>query len=522
MMIKRLAHHKYVPALSHERLMIATIFFLMLVNLLTVGMITFAASPLMGELGVSPQEFSLSTASYAAVAIVTISKQRWLVERIGWRNYIHASLLVYFIGCLVCYNSLNFVTFLIGHIFMGFGGAAFMAGARILITLFPAGPIRFKALKSYAYGLTIGIAAAPFLSARLLISVSWNNIFVVLMIISTLAAITSAFCLPGVPPKDEIRSQSHPYVLMALATGSFLTLYALRSGTYDFYSNYIFICIILLLGLTSFYYFIRSMISSDEEQPLMSMKPIFKSKRYRSGVMVFFTSYLIMGSNSYFIPQVLQKGLGFGWETVGNWYSLGLSSMVVGLWVYLKMFSRRPNGKKYFMLSFFCITLYGFLMSRISSTTDMQGYILPSLLMYGIFIVFLQITAARKTFTELEHNPAVFSHAQQFKNMISQIGQSMGVALASIGLQWRTTVHYNVLNNNVTDGNAIFHSTLTQVATQYAKHTDIVTANKMAFSWIQSLIKQQSILWAGVDYFTLICVIGIIGFFVMFFQKRLN
>ncbi|WP_115895954.1 MFS transporter [Marinomonas pollencensis] len=521
-MIRRIAQHRYVPDLSHEWLMVTTIFLLMIINFLQVGMIAFAASPLMGELGVSPQEYSLTSAAYAAVAIVTISKQRWLVERMGWKRYILTSILIFFLGCSVCFSSRNFSQFLIGHVTMGVGGAAFMSGARTMITLLPAGPLRFKGLKGYVYGLTIGMALSPFLSACLFIYASWNYLFLVLLGLCILAAASASFCLPGIPPKEALRSQSHPYFLMALATGSFLTLYALDSGSYEFYSNTILVSVILLLGLTSIYYFFRSMIRHQHAAPLLSMKPLLDNKRFRSGILVFFLCYLIMGSNSYFLPQVLEKGLGFGWGTVGTWYSLGLTSMVIGAWVQLKCLPKSPNGKKYFLIGFSCICAYGYLMSRLSSSTDIQTYILPCIVLYGVFGIFLQATAAAKTFGELENNEVMFSHGQQFKNMISQIGQSMGVALASIGLQWRTTVHYDLLNDRVTSHNPIYQKTLAQVADQYAKHTDSVVAQKIAFSWIESLLNEQSILLAGIDYFTLLFFVGIIGFVIMLIQKRLN
>lgn len=521
-MIKHIAQHRYVPDLSHEWLMVATIFLLMIINFLQVGMIAFAASPLMGELGVSPQEYSLSTAAYAAVAVVTISKQRWLVERLGWKHYILASLAIFFIGCTVCFSSRNFNQFLIGHIIMGFGGAAFMSGARTLITLFPPGPLRFKGLKGYAYGLTIGMSLSPFLAASLFIYAAWDYLFLVLMGLCILASVSASLCLPGVPPKEQLRSQSHPYFLMALATGSFLTLYALDSGSYEFYSNSIIVSVILLLGLTSIYYFIRSMMRHKYTTPLLSMKQLFDSKRYRSGIMVFFLCYLIMGSNSYLLPQVLEEGLGFGWGTVGTWYSLGLISMVFGTWLQFKLLPKMPNGKKFFLTGFSCVAAYGYLMAHLSSSTDMQTYIVPCVVLYGLFGIFLQATAAAKSFSDIEHDELMFSHGQQFKNMVSQIGQSMGVALASVGLQWRTTVHYDVLNDRIATNSPIYQKTLAQVANQYAKHTDPVTAQKMAFSWIESLLNQQSILLAGIDYFTLLFIVGIIGFVVMLIQKRLN
>lgn len=521
-MIQRISRYKYVPTPSHNFLMLATIFLLMLLNFLQTGMIAFAAAPLMGELGVSPQEYSLATAAYACVAVVTISKQRWLVERMGWKYYVHLSLLIFFIGSIVCFYSNNFTGFLIGHVIMGFGGAAFMAGSRVLITLFPPGPIRLTGIKTYAYGLTIGSSLAPFLAAKLFSNASWHYLFAILMVFSVLAAITAAFCLPGIPTKKELRSQSHPYFLMALAAGSFLTLYALRHGNYEFYSNTVLVSVILLLGLTSLYYFIRSMIRHHHSRPLLSIKQLFDSKIYRSGVVVFFICYLIMGSNNYLLPQVLQKGLGFSWETVGNWYALGLTSMILGLWIHMKIFPKKPNGKKFFMFGFFCLGAYGFIMSHLTPTSNIQTQILPAIALFGFFSVFLQGTAAAKSFKELEHDETAFSHAQQLKNMISQIGMAMGVSLASIGLQWRTTVHYSALNQNVSTNNPIYQKTLSQVSSVYGQHVNDVLANKMAFSWIAQQVKQSAVLLAGIDYYSLLFIVAIIGFIVMAFQKRLN
>ncbi|SBS35319.1 putative multidrug resistance protein EmrY [Marinomonas spartinae] len=520
-MIQRISQHKYVPAPSHNFLMLATIFLLMLLNFLQTGMIAFAAAPLMGELGVSPQEYSLTTAAYACVAVVTISKQRWLIERMGWKYYILASLFIFFIGCLICFYGNNFTVFLIGHVVMGFGGAAFMAGARVIVTLFPPSPLRLTGIKTYAYGLTISSALAPFLVARLFLDASWQYLFAILMVFTVLAAITSAFCLPGIPTKKELRSQSHPYLVMALTAGSFLVLYALRYGSYEFYSNSILVSVILLLGLTSIYYFIRSTIRHHHARPLLSIKQLFESKIYRSGVLVFFTCYLIMGSNNYLLPQILQKGLGFSWSTVGSWYALGLVSAILGVWIHMKVFPKRPNGKKFFMFGFVCLGCYGYIMSHLTPSSNMQTQILPAIAFFGFFTVFIQGTAAAKSFKELEHDETAFSHAQQLKNMISQIGMSMGTALASIGLQWRTTIHYNALNEHVAANNPIYQSALHQIANAYGQVNQLV-ANKMAFAWIAQHVKQNAVLLAGIDYYSLLFIVAIIGFIIMTFQSRLN
>ena len=69
-----------------EKTLLATIFVLNAIEFLQAGMIAFGAGPIMGEIGASPEEFTLATVVYAVVAIAAISKQGWLVERLGWRS----------------------------------------------------------------------------------------------------------------------------------------------------------------------------------------------------------------------------------------------------------------------------------------------------------------------------------------------------------------------------------------------------------------------------------------------------
>jgi len=48
--------------------LLSTILLLTLLEFLQSGMIAFAAGPIMGEIGASPEEFSLTTVAYATAA----------------------------------------------------------------------------------------------------------------------------------------------------------------------------------------------------------------------------------------------------------------------------------------------------------------------------------------------------------------------------------------------------------------------------------------------------------------------
>ncbi|WP_141104208.1 MFS transporter, partial [Noviherbaspirillum denitrificans] len=117
--------------------LLLTVFLLTALEFLQSGMIAFAAGPIMGHIGAAPEEYSLAAAGYACVAVMTISKQRWLVERLGWRRFVQFSLLLFIIGSLVCATSTSYAQFLAGRLIMGLGGAAFMTSGRVIVNLIP-------------------------------------------------------------------------------------------------------------------------------------------------------------------------------------------------------------------------------------------------------------------------------------------------------------------------------------------------------------------------------------------------
>lgn len=59
----------FITTPGKQRILLLTVFLLTLIDLLQTGMLTFAASPIMGETGTSPEEYSFMTAAYAGVAI---------------------------------------------------------------------------------------------------------------------------------------------------------------------------------------------------------------------------------------------------------------------------------------------------------------------------------------------------------------------------------------------------------------------------------------------------------------------
>lgn len=493
-----------------------TILLLTMIEFLHAGMLGFAASPIMGEISSSPEQFSLAAAAYAGTAILTISKQYWLVERLGWRSFVIGSLSLFILGALICATSNSFNQFLIGRIIMGLGGAAFMTTGRILVNLIPPSPLRFLGIKYFSTGLALGIALAPGLAAFSVSYESWVDIFIILSALSLITMVIAFFALPKTLKSPHLRTNSHPILVMLLISGSFLIIYGLQRIQYDFFSNITLLIIIFLIAISSIGYFIKSIINHNN--PFLEFKSL-RNKKYILGVCLFTLCYMLLGANNYMLPFLMQKGLGFGWETVGKFQTLGLASTLISWIVMVKILPKYPKPKKFFVIGFMCMSIFGWQLTLITSEANLWTNILPALILNGVFLMFVMATTAIQTFQEVQHNEMVFSSAQQVKNMLGQFGMAMGLAIATIISQWRTNTHYEYLSQHFVINDPTFTNILDKLTSTLILKNPNLNIDQVSLQILNKQLTQQSYLLASIDYFHCIQILGILGLLFILWQK---
>ncbi|HBR2605941.1 TPA: MFS transporter [Klebsiella pneumoniae] len=480
------------------------------------GMIAFASVPIRGEIDASPEEYSLVAALYACVAVVVIANQRWLTERLGWRNYMIGSIVVYIIGALVCSLSHDLHTFAIGRVVMAMGGASFMTTSRILINHIPPGPGRFVGIKVFAVGLASGTAAAPMVASLAVTHDSWHLMFLVLIALAVVAAGLSVLFLPKDPHPEEERTRSSPARLLLLALGSFFLLYVLQRSYYDFYNDTGIM--LVFAGLAAFALYSYFHVEHQHKRPLLKIRELM-TPRYMLGVGIFSFSYLILGSNNYILPFFLQSGLGYSWETIGRFQALGLSASLLTWLVMMRVLPKYPSPKKFFVLGFFSLAGFGWLLSSLTPTADMWLHILPALALNGCFVMLVLATTAMQTFRDVGHEDTLFAHAQQVKNMLGQIAMAAGTSLATIFMQWRSTVQYGAMNVRLTHDDPFFVQQLQQFSQLFSLTHEAGQASQMAMAQIAQQISQQATLLAGIEYFWLVIWISIVAAILAVLQK---
>lgn len=506
--------------MSHRtspRLICATIFVLTAIEFLQLSMVAFGAGPIMGEVSITPEDFSLIAAIYASVAILMISMQRWLVTRLGGRLFIQCATATSLLGAVLCATSHDFASFLLGRLVMAVGGGALFTSARMIIHNRLVGPKRFLGIKSLAYGVAICISAGPWLAAQAVSHDTWTAIFWLLGLLDVVGFMLASLALDNsLRGYEKGRSDWNPWQQVLLVGGSFGLLYSLQRFYYDFYGDVMFVAGVLVAALLALVIYAHH--QRLQHRPLLHLAPMLHT-RYIAGVALFLFGYLMLGANNYVIPVMLQRTLGYSWETVGHFEAIGALAAVATFTVVALLLPKHPSPRKFWITGFVGLGLFGIMLARLDPSANPWWHVLPALACYNVFLLTVLPITAMQAFRQMENDETLFSNAQQLKNMLAQAGIALGISMATLGQQWRTTVHYSVLSAAVVADSPVYQATVGHLRDALSASIGPAQAGQVAVARVAQMLGQQAALLANIDHFTLIAALALLGIVVTLVQR---
>jgi DHA2 family multidrug resistance protein len=232
-------------------------------------------------------------------------------------------------------------------------------------------------------------------------------------------------------------------------------------------------------------------------------------RRYLVGLAAFGTCYALLGGNNTAVPVLLLRGLNLPLETIGRYVALGALGGVA-VWIALaRLVPRHQGPTRYYVLGFSLLAAAGLLLGGLSETVDPAAHVLPALLCNGAFVIAVLSTTAVQTFRDLQRDETVFSHANQVKNVLAQFGVAAGTCVATLFVQWRTTLHYVQVGEALGPQSIALQDTLRMLAQRFGATHDPEAAARMAVATVNGMLSQQASFMASLDYFG--CVAGVAG-----------
>lgn len=474
-------------------------------DFLQTGVVAFNAAPIMGDIGAGPQEYSAVATLYAVVAIGMVFQHRWLVERLGWRRFAWLSCALFATGSLVCAASESLLSFGVGRLLSAAGCASFLTAGRVLVNQLPPSPKRFVGVKFFASGLAWGGVMGPLWAAVAFSHGTWRSAFVALVVPAGLIALLAAAVLPATRPAPA--SRAHPLGLAMLLCGAMLLVYALQRSNFDFFANPApwIACAVLALPLLA----VMVRASGDRERPPIRFGDLAQT-RYVVGLMTFLLCYLVLGANNTVLPMLLRT-LNLPLEEIDRSMALGALAGVAAWIVLSRLLPRWPGPVRYYLLALGLLLLSALQLAGLSEAAHPLRHVLPALLCNGGFVIAALSTTAMQTFQAVQHDDTTFSHANQVKNILAQFGVAAGTTSATLCLQWRTALHQSRLVESTTALNPALQSWLDASTAYFTTHHDPATASQLALSSLASMVTQESILLACLDYFVAVADLAAIG-----------
>lgn len=478
-------------------------------------MVNFASSYIVGGIGAAPEEFSFAASAYAAAAILALFKHRWLVERIGYRDFALLSLLVYVAGTLLCATSGNVTEFVLGRMLQGGGGAAFFCAGRIILNWVPA-PQRLRPTLAFILSLQISPVLAPPLAAWLIDRGEWRTLFWLMLPILLLVGVLIVRFMPTAITPPAERSQSHWGGLVWLVAGVLGLQYTMQRAQYDFFSiplHWLGLAAVAGFALLWFCWRLTRL-----DRPTIDYKALFRA-RFVVGMMLYFFGYCVTYANFFVMPKLALQGLEMPVLSTGWLSSLSALGSVLAFGVFFQLTVRfKLKPKSQMLTGLAVLALYAQLMASLAPNVT-WGHFALVMVVGGTFMSIFVDPVARNSFLDMTDEKS-FSHAYQSKNILRELANSSAIALATLFLQSRNAVHTTRLSEQVSSYNPVYQQQFDQLNQWFQSQGAAAgQAGAMALSEISHQLGRQSMLLSCLDYYQALMAVTVLVAVVIYRQK---
>ena len=478
-----------------------------------------------GGLAVGPDQAAWVITSYLVANAIVLCASSWLVQIFGRKNFFMACIALFTVSSACCGIAWSLQSLLIFRVLQGLAGGGMTPVAQsILAAAFPPQK-RAQGFSIYGIAVVLAPAIGPTLGGWLSDNFSWHWCFLINVPVGIGSLVAIASLLPASAEKRKerramwrtgnIRFDLVGFLLVSTFLGALEVV--LDRGQEDDWFGSPFIVSFSVIAAVALVLFVPWELIQKE--PLIDLR-LLVSRQFGTCFLIMLGMGAILIATTQFLPQILQDDFG---------YTATLAGLVLSPGGVVTMVMFFIIGRISFIDPKFLIALGGIIIAAaMYNLTNLYGGLNFAFFAWsrvylgiGLPLVFNSVTSA--SYSGLA--PTQTDQASSLINVARNFGGSIGVSLAQTILARRTQFHQSRLAEHVGTWNPAYGETSQQVQNYFATKPLVgagAGTHRTALAWIGQQVEIQASLWAYIDVFFALMLIGVMITLLAFTLRRVQ
>jgi len=462
-----------------------------------------------GNVAASQDEISWVVTVYGAAFLCAVPLSTWFARRLGTRNYLVLSLLLYGGGALGCFLSKTLPALLVSRIVMGIGGGAFLVRAMTAITQLHAPNERGPALLVFALIVNSSRAIMPVLFGVVTDNTRWNIAFLAIVPLTLVAA---GLLYKVIPRRLEFEPDPPPIDLIStglIVAGLTAFQVAMSRGEQDMWLESRLICSMLVIAAVSLVVFVWRDTRQENANPVLNLRLLWREPSLASGTLLAVIFGVLLSASLFVLPQYLRGVQDYNATQTALFFCADAIAMYVGL-AFGANFAPKlsPQVVVLLGLSIFLIANHLLTLHLTADTPALNLYLI--VVLHGASLG-MQVPAVsgillgKSSPRYLAFDMAIYYH-------LRGVGSVLGVSAAAAMLDIRESVHSSRLLDVAGRLNPDVQRLVTGLGhALHARGLPATTANLGSYQIFQGLVARQTLTLAYIDIFWCFQMLALAG-----------
>ncbi|MFM0280377.1 MFS transporter [Paraburkholderia sediminicola] len=478
----------------------------------TFDSMNLVLADLTGTLGVSADEASWLLTVYSCALFLGVPVSIWMAGHYGYKRFLLSTIVVFAIASMGCAISPDLSSMLIWRAVQGLAGAGLVVWWRASIYVLMPKPQRSPSLMKASTLLYLSSAAGLLVSGYITDHFNWRLIFLPNLLYATAAIWLLARYFPTLPPPASERVISTDWLGIALLATALISLQIiLNRGEVDDWFGSLHIRVLAWIGGAALLLFVVWQASPANRTPLLWLGLLRDRYVLSSALIGVFTGMILSGS-LFVLPEFLRNLSTHTHSATQTGqiicvYALtaaAIRPLMVGL-------IARIGQRKTIVLALVMLIASMVLFNRLLTTDTPGYYYVAPLILYACCLSPLLPAVGSGTVAKIEQNKLL--DGVSLYMTFRQFGASLGVALLTILIGHRETLHSSRLFEHLRHDNPVTRDWLSSVSATLVARGGYTPfeSQRAALHALAEAGAQQAATLAYADAFAFMAVVGVIA-----------